>query len=148
MQVVIREYSLRDFNDVLEIDKEAFNPRNPSFDMFVYLTCCNDLLVADIGGKVVGYVVTMDVDKLTGKIVSIAVRKEFRGMGIGEALLRRAIEKLRAKGKTRIALEVRVSNKAAQELYKKLGFRVINTIPNYYSDGEDAYYMVLSFSGQ
>ncbi|MEM3896121.1 MAG: ribosomal protein S18-alanine N-acetyltransferase, partial [Archaeoglobaceae archaeon] len=141
MQVVIREYSIRDFNEVLEIDKEAFNPRNPSFDMFVYLTYCNELLVADIGNKIAGYVVTMDVDKITGKIVSIAVRKEFRGHGIGEALLREAIKRLRARGKTKIALEVRVSNKPAQELYKKLGFRIVDTIPSYYSDGEDAYYM-------
>lgn len=148
MQVAIRDYSIRDFNDILEIDKEAFNPRNPSFDMFVYLTCCNDLLVADIGGKVVGYVVTMDVDKFTGKIVSIAVRKEFRRRGIGEALLRKAIERLRAKGKIKIALEVRISNIPAQELYKKLGFKIVGTIPGYYSDGEDAYYMVLSLTGQ
>ncbi|MEM0351210.1 MAG: ribosomal protein S18-alanine N-acetyltransferase [Archaeoglobaceae archaeon] len=145
---MIREYSLRDFNEVLEIDKEAFNPRNPSFDMFVYLTYCSDLLVADIGGKVVGYVVTMEVDKVTGKIVSIAVRKDFRGRGIGEALLRKAIERLRSRGKTRITLEVRVSNKPAQELYKKLGFKIMDTIPSYYSDGEDAYYMVLSLTGQ
>jgi len=148
VQVVIREYSIRDFNEVLEIDKEAFNPRNPSFDMFVYLTYCNELLVADIGNKIAGYVVTMDVDKITGKIVSIAVRKEFRGHGIGEALLREAIKRLRARGKTKIALEVRVSNKPAQELYKKLGFRIVDTIPSYYSDGEDAYYMVLTFTGQ
>lgn len=133
---------------MLEIDKEVFNPRNPSFDMFVYLTYCNDLFVADIGNKVVGYVVTMDVDKVTGKIVSIAVRKEFRRRGIGETLLRRAIERLKAKGKNKIALEVRTSNKPAQELYKKLGFKIVETIPSYYSDGEDAYYMVLNLTGQ
>lgn len=148
MQVVIREYSIRDFNEVLEIDKEAFNPRNPSFDMFVYLTYCNDLLVADIGNKVVGYVVTMDVDKTTGKIVSIAVRKEFRRHGIGEALLREAIKRLRARGKKKVALEVRVSNEPALELYKKLGFKIVDTIPGYYSDGEDAYYMVLAINEQ
>lgn len=148
MQVIIRDYSIRDFNDVLEIDKEAFNPRNPSFDMFVYLTYCNDLLVADVGNRIAGYVVTMDVDKFTGKIVSIAVRKEFRRHGIGEALLREAIKRLKARGKKKVALEVRVSNKAAQELYKKFGFRIVETIPSYYSDGEDACYMVLLLTGQ
>ncbi len=148
MQVVIREYSMSDFKDVLEIDKEAFNPRNPSFDMYVYLTYGSDIFVADIGNKIVGYVVTMDLDQLRGKIVSLAVRKEFRGIGIGEHLMRRAIERLREKGKKEIALEVRVSNRVAQRLYEKLGFRIVETIPNYYSDGEDAYYMVLRFSEQ
>ncbi|MEM1578501.1 MAG: ribosomal protein S18-alanine N-acetyltransferase [Archaeoglobaceae archaeon] len=148
MQVIIREYSVKDFKDVLEIDSEAFNPRNPSFDVYIYLTYGTDLFVAEIGGKVVGYVVTMDVDKFTGKIVSIAVRKEFRGKGIGEALMRRAIEKLKMRGKQKIALEVRVSNKVAQQLYKKLGFKIVENIPSYYSDGEDAYYMVLSLTAQ
>jgi len=148
VQVIIREYSMSDFKDVLEIDKEAFNPRNPSFDMYVYLTYGSDIFVADIGNKIVGYVVTMDLDQLRGKIVSLAVRKEFRGIGIGEHLMRRAIERLREKGKKEIALEVRVSNRVAQRLYEKLGFRIVETIPNYYSDGEDAYYMVLRFSEQ
>ncbi|MEM2816343.1 MAG: hypothetical protein QXY34_04090 [Candidatus Bathyarchaeia archaeon] len=45
-------------------------------------------------------------------------------------------------------LEVRVSNKIAQKLYEKLGFKIVETIPGYYSDGEDAYYMVLSSNEQ
>ncbi|MCS7130501.1 MAG: ribosomal protein S18-alanine N-acetyltransferase [Archaeoglobaceae archaeon] len=148
MQVIIREYSTKDFKEVLEIDREAFNPRNPSFDMYVYLTYGNDIFVADIGNKIVGYVVTMDLDQIRGKIVSIAVRKEFRGSGIGEYLMKRAIERLKEKGKKEISLEVRVSNNVAQNLYEKLGFKIVETIPNYYSDGEDAYYMVLSLSEQ
>lgn len=148
MQVIIREYSTKDFKEVLEIDQEAFNPRNPSFDMYVYLTYGSDIFVADIGKKIVGYVVTMDLDQLRGKIVSLAVRKEFRGSGIGEYLMRRAIERLKEKGKKEIGLEVRVSNQVAQRLYKKLGFKIAETIPSYYSDGEDAYYMVLRFSEQ
>lgn len=148
MQVIIREYSVKDFKEVLEIDSEAFNPRNPSFDVYIYLTYGTDLFVAEIGNKVVGYVVTMEVDKFTGKIVSIAVRKEFRGKGIGEALMRKAIERLIMRGKQKIALEVRVSNKVAQQLYRKLGFKIVETIPKYYSDGEDAYYMVLSLTAQ
>lgn len=148
MQVVIREYSTNDFKEVLEIDREAFNPKNPSFDMYVYLTYGSDIFVADIGKKIVGYVVTMDLDRFRGKIVSIAVKKEFRGSGIGEYLMKRAIERLKEKGKKEISLEVRVSNKIAQKLYEKLGFKIVETIPSYYMDGEDAYYMVLRLNEQ
>lgn len=148
MQVVIREYSTNDFKEVLEIDREAFNPKNPSFDMYVYLTYGSDIFVADIGKKIVGYVVTMDLDQFRGKIVSIAVKKEFRGSGIGEYLMKRAIERLKEKGKKEISLEVRVSNKIAQKLYEKLGFKIVETIPSYYMDGEDAYYMVLRLNEQ
>lgn len=146
--MIIREYSTKDFKDVLEINQQAFNPKNPSFDMYVYLTYGSDIFVADIGNKIVGYVVLMEIDRFRSKIVSLAVRQEFRGSGIGEYLMRKAIERLKERGKREIALEVRVSNTIAQNLYKKLGFKILETIPNYYSDGEDAYYMVLRLSEQ
>ena len=38
-------------------------------------------------------------------------------------------------------LEVRVSNKAAVNLYKNLGFKVTRAIRSYYVDREDAYVM-------
>ena len=146
--VIIRDYSVRDFKEILEIDREAFSPRNPAYDVYVYLTYGSDLLVADTGTKIAGYIVTMDVDRLTGKIISFAVRKEFRGMGIGKMLLKSAIERLKSRGKKRITLEVRVSNVYAQSLYEKFGFKITDMIPGYYSDGEDAYLMTLHITEQ
>ncbi|WP_456468259.1 ribosomal protein S18-alanine N-acetyltransferase [Archaeoglobus sp.] len=146
--VVIREYSNRDFKEILEIDKEAFSSRNPAYDVYVYITYGSDLLVADIGSKIAGYIVTMDIDDTTGKIIAFAVRKEFRGMGIGKILLKSAIERLIGRGKRKITLEVRVSNTAAQQLYKKFGFKIAEIIPGYYSDGEDAYLMVRTVQEQ
>nr|WP_230972260.1 ribosomal protein S18-alanine N-acetyltransferase [Archaeoglobus neptunius] len=132
----------------MEIDKEAFSPRNPAYDVYVYLTYGSDLLVADLGNKIAGYIVTMDVDETTGKIIAFAVRKEFRRMGIGKILLGSAIKRLEGRGKKKIILEVRVSNIPAQELYKKFGFKVAEIIPGYYSDGEDAYLMIRTFQEQ
>ncbi len=146
--IVIRDYSVRDFKEILEIDREVFQPRNPAYDVYVYLTYGSDLLVADTGTRIAGYIVTMDVDRVTGKIISFAVRKEYRRMGIGKLLLRSAIERLKSRGKKKITLEVRVSNVYAQSLYKKFGFQIIDVIPNYYSDGEDAYLMALHITEQ
>ncbi len=140
--VVIREYSVKDFREILEIEQEAFSPRNPAYDVYIYLTYGSDFLIADVGNKIAGYIVTMDVDVVTGKIIAFAVRKQFRGMGIGKMLLKNAIERLEARGKKKITLEVRVSNETAQNLYKKFGFEIVDIIPGYYSDGEDAYLMV------
>ena len=146
MSVVIREYNVKDFKDIMEIDKEAFSPRNPVYDVYIYVTYGSDLLVADIGGKVVGYIAVMDMDRETSKIVSLAVKKEFRRRGIGTKLLSTAIERCRERGKKRVMLEVRVSNYPAQNLYKKIGFKIVDVIPNYYQDGEDAYLMVLDLN--
>ncbi len=75
-------------------------------------------------------------------ITSVAVRKTYLRRGIGELLLISAIE-LAAKMKVRIVtLEVRVSNKEAQSLYKKYGFRQVGLRKGYYTDNkEDAMLM-------
>jgi len=147
LSVVIRDYEARDFRDIVEIDAEAFGNRNPVYDAYIYITFGSDLIVADVGGKVVGYIALMNHGK-NAKIVSFAVRREFRGRGIGGKLLKAAIERCRQRGKERILLEVRVSNTVAQRLYKKNGFEIIDVIPNYYNDGEDAYLMALELMGQ
>lgn len=139
--VIIRDYIHKDFKEILEIDKEAFSPRNPAYDVYVYITYGSDLLVADTGSRIAGYIVTLDIDEFTGKIMAFAVKKEFRGMGIGKMLLSEAIKRLEGRGKRKIILEVRVSNVPAQKLYKKFGFEIVDVIHGYYSDGEDAYLM-------
>lgn len=146
--VVVRDYTNRDFREILEIDKEAFSPRNPAYDVYVYITYGSDLLVADIGSKIAGYIATMDIDEVTSKIIAFAVRKEFRRMGIGKMLLRNAIDRIVGRGKRKIMLEVRVSNIPAQQLYKKFGFVIADVLPSYYSDGEDAYLMVRTIREQ
>ncbi len=146
--VVVRDYTNRDFREILEIDKEAFSPRNPAYDVYVYITYGSDLLVADIGSKIAGYIATMDIDEVTSKIIAFAVRKEFRRMGIGKMLLRNAIDRIVGRGKRKIMLEVRVSNIPAQQLYKKFGFVIADVLPGYYSDGEDAYLMVRTIREQ
>ena len=145
ISVTIREYSIKDFKDVLEIDAEAFNSKNPAYDVYIYLAYGSNFLVADIGNKVVGYIVTMDMG-IDSKIMSFAVKREFRNKGIGSMLLRETIKRCIERGKKRILLEVRVSNVVAQKLYKKNGFEMVDILPSYYSDGEDAYLMELKLT--
>jgi ribosomal-protein-alanine N-acetyltransferase len=147
LSVVIRDYRTRDFRDLILIEKEVFSPKNAAHDIFIYLTYGSDLLVADIGGKVVGYLALMELG-MDAKIMSFAVKNEFRGKRIGSMLLDAAIKRCKERGKARLILEVRISNSAAQALYKKRGFEIIGTISNYYSDGEDAYLMALNLIGQ
>jgi len=120
LSIIIRDYSIKDFQDIVSIDREAFSPKNPTYDVYVYLTYGSDLLVADIGGKIVGYISIMEIG-MEAKILSFAVKKEFRRRGIGNRLLDTAIRRCKEKGKIKIFLEVRVSNEAAQRLYKKKG---------------------------
>ncbi|TEU22183.1 MAG: ribosomal-protein-alanine N-acetyltransferase [Anaerolineales bacterium] len=75
-------------------------------------------------------------------ISTIAVRAEWRRRGIGELLLVAMLERAVELGGDLAALEVRVSNVAAQSLYGKYGFAKVGRRPRYYSDrGEDALIM-------
>ena len=75
-------------------------------------------------------------------IIAIGVRNGYRRLGIGEGLLIATIELAQVLNANMVTLEVRASNKVAQELYKKYGFRVTGRRLKYYSsDGEDAIIM-------
>lgn len=79
-----------------------------------------------------------------GHLISIAVLEEYRGRGIGSALLQHTIDAMKNVYKVvSIYLEVRVSNIGAIRLYKKFGFKKARIVREYYRDGEDAYVMVL-----
>ena len=75
-------------------------------------------------------------------IISVGVRRNFRRRGIGELLMLNCFSKCVRSTYSAISLEVRSSNKAAQELYLKHGFLVEGIRKAYYSDNrEDALIM-------
>jgi ribosomal protein S18 acetylase RimI-like enzyme len=56
-------------------------------------------------------------------IHDVVVLKQFRGMGIGRALLQKIIAIAQERDYCKVTLEVRDDNQNAQGLYKSLGFR-------------------------
>lgn len=77
-------------------------------------------------------------------IVTIATHPDYRRCGLGEHLLLQMIEQVRSQGAGLVTLEVRFSNKAAQQMYAKLGFVEVGLRRAYYQDnGEDALLMTL-----
>ncbi len=75
-------------------------------------------------------------------VATIAVHPRWRRRGLGELLLLSLLERGDRLGARRATLEVRVSNQAAQGLYRKYGFEVESRQRHYYSDNnEDAYLM-------
>ena len=92
-------------------------------------------------GFIAGFVGIWDmVDE--AHIVSVGVRREWRGRGVGELLLIGAIEQAIAIGSDAVSLEVRPSNAVARNLYRKYGFSDRGVRKGYYSDNrEDAVIM-------
>lgn len=77
-----------------------------------------------------------------GHITNIAVHPEFRGVKIGETLLKSLTSLCKKENVTSLTLEVRKSNIIAQNLYKKFGFVSEGVRKGYYGDNkEDALIM-------
>ncbi len=70
----------------------------------------------------------------------IAVKKEFRGMGIGKKLLD-YFEKENAQS-SKVFLVVADFNPSAKLLYEKIGYREVGVIPNLYKNGVVEYLMM------
>jgi len=109
------------------------------------------------GNEYAYYIVAVKNDQVIGHcgmwivldechITNVAVRTELRGNGIGEGLMQQAIALCKEMGVCLMTLEVRVSNKTAQNLYRKLGFQDGGIRKKYYSDDhEDGLVMWVEF---
>ncbi|GIV63564.1 MAG: hypothetical protein KatS3mg045_0903 [Bellilinea sp.] len=77
-------------------------------------------------------------------IGTFAIHPSYRKQGIGRRLLAESLLEVYEMGVRQCYLEVRRSNLAAQNLYKKFGFKVTAVRNGYYRDnGEDALIMTL-----
>lgn len=79
-------------------------------------------------------------------ISTIAAHPRLRGRGYGEIVLAGMLLRALALQAEYAVLEVRVSNRIAQNLYQKYGFAVVDVTRRYYRDGEDAFLMRLELA--
>jgi [ribosomal protein S18]-alanine N-acetyltransferase len=134
---------LGDIAAVLEIERLSFSSPWPAFAFEQELTA-NRLAhyrVARLDGQVVAFGgIWLMVDD--AHVTTFGVHPDQRRRGIGRLLLLHLAEAAIALGSSRMTLEVRVSNVAAQALYRSFGFQVSGRRIAYYSDdGEDALVM-------
>lgn len=82
-------------------------------------------------------------------LLSFAVAKDMRRQGVARQMVEELIAKLLPQRRTRIMLEVRETNREAQEFFKSVGFRAVSVLRNYYDDSpEDAYLMQYRYRGR
>ncbi|MGE5114599.1 MAG: GNAT family N-acetyltransferase [Acidobacteriaceae bacterium] len=92
-------------------------------------------------GTVAGFIVAEVHPKGYGHIITIDVRQQFRRMDLGSKLLGACEERLRKQNAFMVVLEVAVDNLGAITFYKRHNFSVARTIPRYYKDELDAFFM-------
>ena len=145
MSLVFRRMTLDDVPAVHEIDRLSFSLPWPerSFRFEVSDNPVSRGWVAELDGRIVAMLILwLTIDE--AHIATIATHPDFRKRGIGEGLMVAALLSARAEGGKIAFLEVRASNLAAQNLYRKYGFVVTGRRPRYYRDNnEDAVLMTL-----
>ena len=142
---IVRPMLEEDLAQVLEIERLSFpTPWSP----YAFVSELRDNEYAryfclELAGRVIGYMgLWFILDE--GHITNVAIAPDYRGRGWGEYLMRSVMKLMLKEGMERMTLEVRLSNKAAQKLYERLGFAKAGVRKGYYSDNqEDALIMWL-----
>ena len=145
-KTVIRHAAREDFETLLAIDEASF-PGGVAYDAneLAYFMSRNgaETIVAEEDGEIIAFLI-MEVHRTrrTATIVTLDVRENYRRNGYGTRLLVRTEEMLDDYGVELYDLQVDVTNRNAIRFYKKHGFNVVRTLPNYYANGHDAYLMI------
>jgi ribosomal-protein-alanine N-acetyltransferase len=143
LRVHIQPMRRRHVRSVLRIEQQVY-PRPWSASLFMSelaMRSSRAYYVARVGRELVGYAgLMMTLDE--GHVTTIAVDPRKHRAKIGSRLLlvlaREAIER----GATALTLEVRMSNTAAQDMYRRFGFGPVGVRKNYYQEvNEDALVM-------
>jgi len=132
----------RDMADVLEIENESFEFPWSEDEFVRCLRQRNCIgMVADQDDEVVGFMV-YELHKTRLHVLNFAVSRQHCRKGIGRRMVQKLMGKLSQQRRTRLVLEVRETNLAAQLFFRSLGFRAVNVLKDYYDDTtEDAYLM-------
>jgi ribosomal-protein-alanine N-acetyltransferase len=145
MNLKMRRMTVDDVSAVVDLDQKSFSLPWPERSFRFELTDnpASRCWVAELDGKIVGMIVVwLIVDE--AHVATIATDPEYRRQGIGKRLLAYALLHLIRDGARSSFLEVRESNLAAQEMYRKFGFEVTGRRRRYYRDNdEDAILMNL-----
>lgn len=136
--VLIKKMNLEDIDQVWQIEKASFT--SPwSRQAFLEELVFNErafYLVAQLGGKTVGYVgcwIIFDEAHIT----NVAIIPDYRQRKIATKLLESLEEQLTKLGVDSLTLEVRASNQIAQKLYQQRGFQPIGRRKKYYTDNDE-----------
>lgn len=124
-----REANLDDANELVSLMVELGykTSRNDILERIKSIKSRNDKLIVAVEGEVVVGVIHALIDMRlaegeAGEIVSLIVKHDFRGKGIGRKLVNKAIESLKIAECKTIRVRANTIRKEAHGFYKTLGF--------------------------
>jgi len=137
-QPLIRRIEERDFGRVSEITNYHFpHVRATPSKILKRLSKGFDYFVAVVGGVVAGFADFRLMERKV-KVMGLAVDPDFRGMGIGSALLSKICGVAAREGKSAAYLQVKRSNLPAIKLYRRNGFVITREVEK----GAESFYIM------
>jgi len=82
---------------------------------------------------IAGFIVAHAVRGKAGRILTLDIVPAARRLGLGSLLMDECERRLRWFGCNEVYLETAVNNQPALRLYRKLGYRILRTLPDYYA---------------
>lgn len=142
IEVHIRWMIRRDMPEVLNIEQGSFEFPWSEDDFIRCLRQRNCIgMVAEHDNRVVGFMI-YELNQNHLHILNFAVRPDYRRKDVGRRMADKLIGKLSQQRRSRVVLEVRETNLAAQVFFRKMGFRATSVLRDFYDDTtEDAYVM-------
>jgi [ribosomal protein S18]-alanine N-acetyltransferase len=151
----IRDYRAADFDCLWQIDQQCFAPgiAYTQMELSGFITRRNAItLVGEFqvsatvesapADSIAGFVIAHPIRRKYGRILTLDIVPQARRFGLATQLMNAAEDRLRALGCSEIYLETAVDNEAALRLYRKLGYEIVRTLPEYYSSHSlDAFQM-------
>lgn len=135
--MLIRDMTVADVDEVYAIEKETFSdPWSKASFLESIAEPSNHYLVAIVDEGVAGYCGYWGVAG-EGYIYNVAVKASHMRQGIGIKMLEELIIQAVGRGIGSLTLEVRQSNVAAINLYKKLGFTEAGTRKDFYTKPDE-----------
>ena len=129
------EYELVQLHEVSELKLEAAPLVEATFaDLAAYLPPRGHTCVAEQDGKLRGCAFLRMIRPDTAEIKRLYVRPGARGQRLGQRLTEQLLKAARDLGAVQVLLDTGVYDRAAQGLYRKLGFRRIDPYPEGESD--------------
>lgn len=130
---------MSDLNALHRLEHECFERDAwPLLDLVGVLTIPGVVRIkAVVDDEMIGFIAgEIDRTRQLGWVTTVGVSPQYRGQGIGSALLRACEESL---DMPCVHLCVRCSNHAALAMYAHNGYRQVDRWHAYYQDGEDAF---------